>query len=97
MACLTDAQSLSAYTDYLTELTEWSDSSHLLLNVSKTIEMCIDSNNNTLPNPLFKPVMDNYPLITLRLFWIKWTASLVLLTTQSTLHYIHTALFLNIQ
>ena len=57
VARLTNAQSLNAYINYVAELTSWFEDSHLLLNITKTKEMCLDSNRkNKLSNFLFKPV-----------------------------------------
>lgn len=50
---------MQIYTDYVTELTKWFDSSHLLLNVFKGKGMYTDSNKNNLPNSLLKPVTVN--------------------------------------
>lgn len=48
VSCLTDAQSLSVYTDYVTEVSMFFDSffCHLLLST----EMWIVNNKNKLPN-----------------------------------------------
>ncbi len=35
---------------------DWFDDSHLLLNVTKTKEMCLNGSKNNLSNPLFKPI-----------------------------------------
>ncbi len=59
VAHLSNLQSLNTYINHVKELTKGSDDRHLLFNVTKTKELCLDGYKNNLSNPLFKAITVN--------------------------------------